>query len=317
MDTPLLIAIFVAIVVLLIFLALSSYLQRRQELAGWMRRVWGKEDETASEASQDPFPSTKSQVYDALGALGGTIQPRNEAELSHVRRTLVKAGYRGVQAPFVFFGARLCLAILLAVIFPTVHLFALPKLTASWTMLLTVLSAVVGFYLPTLWVRLKTARRKRQIFESFPDALDLMVVCVEAGLGLDAAINRVAEEMKFSHPILSEEFRLVNWELRAGQAREQALRNLGLRTDLEDVTSLTTLLIQTDKFGTSVAQALRVQSEAMRVKRHQRAEELAAKLPVKLLFPLILFIFPSLFVVIIGPAVIQIARVLLPGLGGQ
>jgi tight adherence protein C len=317
MDTPLLIAIFVAIIVLLIFLALSSYLQRRQELAGWMRRVWGKAGETDSEASQEPFPSTKGHVYDALGALGGTIQPRNEAELSHVRKTLVKAGYRGPQAPLVFFGARLCLAVLLAVIVPTVHLFALPKLTPSWTMLLTVLSAVVGFYLPTLWVRLKTASRKRQVFEGFPDALDLMVVCVEAGLGLDAAITRVADEMKFSHPILSEEFRLVNWELRAGQAREQALRNLGLRTDLEDVTSLTTLLIQTDKFGTSVAQALRVQSEAMRVKRHQRAEEMAAKLPVKLIFPLILFIFPSLFIVILGPAVIQIARVLLPTFGAQ
>jgi tight adherence protein C len=317
MDTPLLIAIFVAIVVLLIFLALSSYLQRRQEIAAWMRRVWGKEEETESEAGQESHASTKGHVYDALGALGGTIQPRNEAELSHVRRTLVKAGYRGGQAPLVFFGARLCLAILLAVIFPMVRLFAVPTLTSLWTMVLLVLSAVVGFYLPNLWVRLKTASRKRQIFEGFPDALDLMVVCVEAGLGLDAAINRVAEEMKFSHPILSEEFRLVNWELRAGQAREQALRNLGLRTDLEDVSSLTTLLIQTDKFGTSVAQALRVQSEAMRVKRHQRAEELAAKLPVKLLFPLILFIFPSLFVVIIGPAVIQIARILLPGLGGQ
>ncbi len=317
MDTPLLIAIFVAIIVLLIFLALSSYLQRRQETTGWMRRVWGKEKEAESEANQEPFPSTKSHVADALGALGGTIQPRNEAELSHVRRTLVKAGYRGAQAPLVFFGARLCLAVLLAVTFPMVRLFAMPTLTSSWTMLLIVLSAVVGFYLPNLWVRLQIASRKRQVFEGFPDALDLMVVCVEAGLGLDAAINRVAEEMKFSHPILSEEFRLVNWELRAGQAREQALRNLGLRTDLEDVTSLTTLLIQTDKFGTSVAQALRVQSEAMRVKRHQRAEELAAKLPVKLLFPLILFIFPSLFVVIIGPAVIQIARILLPGLGGQ
>ncbi|HSF32995.1 MAG TPA: type II secretion system F family protein [Candidatus Tectomicrobia bacterium] len=317
MDTPLLIAIFVAIIVLLIFLALSSYLQRRQQIAGWMRRVWGKEEENESDASQEAFPSTKSHVYDALGALGGTIQPRNEAELSHVRRTLVKAGYRGSQAPLVFFGARLSLAVLLAVIFPMVRLFAVPTLTSSWTMLLIVLSALVGFYLPNLWVRLKIASRKRQVFEGFPDALDLMVVCVEAGLGLDAAINRVAEEMKFSHPMLSEEFRLVNWELRAGQAREQALRNLGLRTDLEDVTSLTTLLIQTDKFGTSVAQALRVQSEAMRVKRHQRAEELAAKLPVKLLFPLILFIFPSLFVVIIGPAVIQIARVLLPGLGGQ
>jgi tight adherence protein C len=157
--------------------------------------------------------------------------------------------------------------------------------------------------------------RQEKILVGFPDALDLMVVCVEAGLGLDAAINRVGEEMKVSNALLSEEFRLLGLELRAGKTRRDALKNLGLRTGLEEVKSLMTLLIQTDKFGTSIAQALRVHSDSMRTKRYQRAEEMAAKLPVKLVFPLILFIFPALFVVIVGPAVIKIFRVLLPSLG--
>jgi tight adherence protein C len=182
-------------------------------------------------------------------------------------------------------------------------------------MFLSVLLALIGFYLPDLWLRMRIARRKEEILKGFPDALDLLVVCVEAGVGLDAAINRVGEEMKLSDKVLSEEFRLLSLELRAGKLRRDALRNLALRTDLEDVSSFVTLLIQTDKFGTSVAKALRVHSDSMRTKRQQRAEEIAAKLPVKLVFPLILFIFPSLFVAILGPAAIRIFRVLLPTMG--
>lgn len=178
-------------------------------------------------------------------------------------------------------------------------------------------AAVVGFYIPSLWLQFKIGRRRRQILLGFPDALDLMVVCVEAGLGLDAAITRVGAEMKLGHRVLSEEFALLNLELRVGLSRERALRNLSFRTDLDDVNSLVALLIQTDRFGTSVGQALRVHSEAMRTKRHQRAEEQATKLPVKLLFPRVFFIFPSLFIVILGPGIIQIARTLLPGLAGQ
>jgi len=142
-------------------------------------------------------------------------------------------------------------------------------------------------------------------------------VCAEAGIGLDAAINRVGEEIKLSNKPLSEEFKLMSLELRAGKPRREALKDLAMRTDLEDVNSLASLLIQTEKFGTNIAQALRVHSDSMRVKRFQRAEEVAAKLPVKLLFPLIFFIFPSLFVAILGPAAIRIFRTLLPTLGGH
>jgi len=164
---------------------------------------------------------------------------------------------------------------------------------------------------------MKIAKREEKILEGFPDALDLMVVCVEAGIGLDAAITRVGEEMKLSNKVLYEEFKLLSLELRAGKQRRDALRNLAMRTDMEDVSSLVTLLIQTDKFGTSIAQALRVHSDSMRTKRYQRAEELATKLPVKMVFPLIVFIFPSIFVTVLGPAIIQIFRILLPRLAGQ
>jgi tight adherence protein C len=166
--------------------------------------------------------------------------------------------------------------------------------------------ALLGFYLPDLYLKLLIRWRKEQIVQGFPDALDLLVVCVEAGMGLDAAISRVSEEISMSSRVISEEFRILNLELRAGKSRLEALRNLGTRTDVEEVRSFATLLIQTDRFGTSVAQALRVHSDAMRTQRYQRAEELAGKIPVKMMFPLILFIFPAIFVVVVGPAAIQI-----------
>jgi tight adherence protein C len=177
--------------------------------------------------------------------------------------------------------------------------------------------ALAGFYLPGLWLHVKVNRRKEKILHGLPDALDLMVVCAEAGIGLDASIYRVGEEMKLTNKPLSEEFRLLNLELRAGKQRRDALKNMAVRTDLDDLKSLVTLLVQTERFGTSIAQALRIHSDSMRTKRFQKAEEVAAKLPVKLLFPLILFIFPSLFVTIMGPAVMRIYRTLLPVLGGH
>jgi tight adherence protein C len=189
----------------------------------------------------------------------------------------------------------------------------IPSLTF---LLISILLAMIGFYLPNLWIKMRISNRKEKMQQGLPDALDLMVVCVEAGTGLDAAINRVGEEMKLSNKVLSEEFRLMGMELRAGKQRRHALKNLALRTDLEDVNSLVTLLIQTEKFGTSLAQALRVHSDSMRTKRFQKAEEIAAKLPVKLMFPLVLFIFPSIFVVILGPAAIRIFRTLFPALAG-
>jgi tight adherence protein C len=166
----------------------------------------------------------------------------------------------------------------------------------------------LGFYLPDIWLRQKTDKRREKLLKALPDALDLMVVCVEAGMGLDEAINRVAKESKIQSRELSEEFSFLGLELRAGKQRQDALKNLAERTNLEEVKNLVTLLIQADKFGTNIADTLRVYSDSFRTERFQRAEEMAAKMPVKLIFPLILFIFPALFIVIIGPAIISIYR---------
>jgi tight adherence protein C len=177
--------------------------------------------------------------------------------------------------------------------------------------------AAIGYYLPNLVLARMVFLRQRELFENFPDAIDLMTVCVEAGLGLDAAMNKVAEEIRIKSKVLAEELHLVNLEMRAGRTREQALRNLALRTGVEEVEGLVTMLIQADRFGTSIAASLRVHSDMLRTKRRQKAEEAAAKIALKLLFPLIFFIFPSLLLVLLGPAFIQIYRILLPTLAGQ
>jgi tight adherence protein C len=227
-----------------------------------------------------------------------------------MRKTLVQAGYRGPKAPVIFFNLRLCLALALPALFIVLYLPSLRLLPASYAILIIAVLGLGGFYAPGLWLHMTIQSRRRRLTEGFPDALDLLVVCVEAGLGLDAAIHRVGEEMASSHKVLSEELRLVDLGLRMGQARQEALRSLSLRTGLEDISSFVTLMIQTDRLGGAIAPALRVQADAMRTKRQQRAEEMAAKLPVKLLMPLIFFIFPSLFVVILGPAGIRIIQTL-------
>ena len=269
----------------------------------------GKEDSTAGQGGLSRY------FHQFISSLGNQIKPEDEEEISGLRMKLTQAGYRKRSAVLFFFGYKVFFAAVLPAAFIIFKLFLMNAIQSVSIITVAVLLALLGFYLPNLWLKMKTDVRQEKILVGFPDALDLMVVCVEAGLGLDAAINRVGEEMKVSNALLSEEFRLLGLELRAGKTRRDALKNLGLRTGLEEVKSLMTLLIQTDKFGTSIAQALRVHSDSMRTKRYQRAEEMAAKLPVKLVFPLILFIFPALFVVIVGPAMIKIFRVLLPSLG--
>jgi tight adherence protein C len=244
------------------------------------------------------------------------VKPKEEEDISYLRRIFLKAGYRGGNTLIIFFGTKVFFAVWLPLLFSLTRLVIHMNIPSLTFLLISILLAMMGFYLPNLWIKMRISNRKEKMQQGLPDALDLMVVCVEAGTGLDAAINRVGEEMKLSNEVLSEEFRLMSMELRAGKQRRNALKNLALRTDLEDVSSLVTLLIQTEKFGTSLAQALRVHSDSMRTKRFQKAEEIAAKLPVKLMFPLVLFIFPSIFVVILGPAAIRIFRTLFPALAG-
>ncbi len=207
------------------------------------------------------------------------------------------------------YGAKVACAIAFPAIALILRMFITRPIPIVPFMIIVVALAVLGFYAPNIWLRSRIDARKEQILHSFPDALDLLVICVEAGMSLDSAITRVGEELKLGHKALSEEFKLLSLELRAGKTRRDALRNFGLRTDLDEVNSLVTLLIQTDRFGTSIAQALRVYSDTMRTSRFNKAEEMAMKLPVKLVVPMIVFIFPSLFVVILGPALIQIFRI--------
>jgi tight adherence protein C len=242
------------------------------------------------------------KIVDTLKRLG-SIAPRSPSELGKLQHRLVAAGYRGGEALLVFTGIRVGTALGLFVLFST-PIIVRPNLA------LALVACVLGYVLPSMVLARMAKRRQHLIRLALPDALDLLVVSVEAGLGLDQAILRVGSELAFAHPDLCDEFRLVNLELRAGKGRAEALHNLGERTGVDDVVSLVAMLVQTDKFGTSVAQSLRVHSETLRTKRRQRAEEAAAKTGVKMVFPLVFCIFPAIWVVTIGPAAIKFIQVM-------
>ena len=310
-DMAILISALVFCTMLLLLVAGFTFARFRRERQEVVEKVKSGGVTTRSALTGDAVPRTGSSVTDSLlgffSRAGNRVKPRGKgSDVSDLRKRFLTAGIRHPGAPGIFWGAK----ILCASLMPTLVFFGVlvadNKLMPLHILLILGLCALLGFYLPELLLNLRIRRRRDQIVMGFPDALDLLVVCVEAGMGIDAAINRVAEEMRLSSPVLSEEFRFLNLELRAGKSRADALRNLGARADVEEVRSFATLLIQTDRFGTSVAQALRVHSDAMRVQRYHKAEELAAKLPVKLMFPMIMFIFPAIFVVIVGPAAIQI-----------
>jgi tight adherence protein C len=238
--------------------------------------------------------------------------PQDNWERSAIRTRFITAGYRHPSAPGIFFALKTTLALGLPLVaYLALSARAVP-LSTPILLFSLLLAATVGTYLPNMLLARAIARRQLEITQSFPDALDLMTICVEAGLGIDAALSRVATEMGLSSPVLAEEMTLVTLELRAGLSKEKALRNLALRTGVEDVDSLVAMLIQAERFGTSIGASLRVQSDLLRTKRRMRAEEAAAKIGLKLLFPLIFFIFPTLMLVLLGPAFLQIYRVLLP-----
>ena len=316
MDPLLVISLSVFLVVMVVSWGLFVYLRHKQGLSDWSVRAKGQSLSQHTNNKDENSKSLKQNFVQVLERLGEVNKPKEQTETSHLRAGLVTAGYRSSKAPVVFMGSRIFFAILLGVGFlvfgsdmtQNMGSMALPGFLIG--------SMMVGYYLPQVWLNMTIDARKQRIVDGFPDALDLMVVCVEAGLGLDQALARVGVEVKSGHPDLGEELSLLNLELRAGLSREQGLRNLVSRTDLEDIRSLVALLIQTDRFGTSIGQALRVHSDSMRLKRRLKAEEKAAQLPVKLMVPLILFIFPSLMVVIIGPGAISLMRNLLPNLAG-
>ena len=243
-------------------------------------------------------------VVSALKRLGN-LAPKNAAEATKLQQRLINAGYRNNEAIIIFFGLRIGISLAAFALFAT-PILGTPNLAYA------LIACLLGYVLPGMKLARRAKARQQKIRLGLPDALDLLVVSVEAGLGLDQAIQRVSEELAFAHPDLCGELRMINLELRAGKARAEALHNLADRTGVEEITSLVAMLVQTDKFGTSVAQSLRVHSESLRVKRKQRAEEAAAKTGVKMVFPLVFCIFPAIWVVSIGPAVIKFIKVLGP-----
>jgi len=314
MDVPLLIALFTFLAVLLASSAVFLYMNSREALQTWRRRADGTPSVTELTGAGEQM---MAQFHALLEWFARMNQPSNVDEVRATRRKLITAGYRSAKAPVFFAGTKLFLAVLMTLLIALVPAKTLGFPTFSNLVFYYVLAATCGYYAPILWLRWAIAQRKDALQRAIPDALDLMVVCVEAGLGLDQAITRVGEEVKRTHPALSDELNLLAMELRTGVSRQEALRNFAHRTDLGEARNLVALLVQTDRFGTSIGQALRVHADSMRTTRRLKAEELAAKLPVKLLFPLIFFIFPSMFIVLLGPASIQMVRVLFPTLTGQ
>ena len=318
MDITLIVAVVTFVTVMLASSAIFFYFNSREAVQTWRRRA----DAASAALSSQPEPTgvveqVSAQLRSLLEWSARMNQPSNAEEARATRRQLITAGYRSGKAAVFFVGAKLLLAVLLVCVFALIPAKLLGFPSVSNLTFYYVLAAACGYYAPIVWLRRSIAARKDVLQRAIPDALDLMVVCVEAGLGLDQAIGRVGEEVKRTHPEMSDELTLLALELRTGVSRQEALRNLAQRTDLEEVRNLVALLVQTDRFGTSIGQALRVHADSMRTTRRLKAEELAAKLPVKLLFPLIFFIFPSMFIVLIGPACIKMIRVLFPTLSGN
>ena len=250
----------------------------------------------------------KGRVRDGLAAVGGLISSTPVVAGSKAQLPMVRAGYRSSSATMAMQGLKVLMPVaFVALTFAT----GMYRLSIVFVPLL---AAVVGYLLPELWLMWQIQARQHRLSLALPDALDMLVICVEAGLGLDQALMRVAQELRITHPQLSEELQLVNMEMRVGKTRLEAMRELARRTGVEDIKALVAMLIQTERFGTSIAQSLRVHSDDLRMKRRQRAEEMSAKTTVKMVPPLVFFIFPALMVVILGPAVIMLMRQFLPAL---
>ena len=308
------ILMFLAVVCMI--LAIAFIIRERQNNAQKrLGKLVGKEGASKSGAEVPRFLGQKQDTFAAriskpLHKLS-SIDKRSVRQKMHLR--LIKAGYRSDQAIYNYLAAK----ILCPIIY--VGIFLISRMVYKFqteVILSIIVLLVLGFFTPSLWVFLMTKTRQEKILKGLPDAMDLMVVCVESGLGIDMTFKRVGDEMRPICKDLSDEFTLTTLEIRAGMSREDAYKNMNLRIGLSEINSLMVLLSQTSHFGTSLAKALRVHADGMRIKRRQIAEETAAKSAVKLVFPLVLFIFPAIFVVLVGPGALKIIKHLLPALGG-
>lgn len=225
---------------------------------------------------------------------------RTKKDMARLQQRMLRAGIRYPGAPVLYSLFEMVLPIVFG---GAVFVAGVPAPPALW--LAVIVAVAAGFFLPSVWLERRLGKRRREIENGLPDALDLLVVCIEAGSGIDQAIVKTGDELSFAYPALGEELRIINSEIRAGKPRIEAFKSFAQRTKIEDVRTLTAMLIQTDRFGTSIGQALRSHADTARVKRRQRAEEAAQKIGVKLVFPLVLFFFPAFYVVVLGPAIIQ------------
>jgi tight adherence protein C len=293
--------IFLVLAIGVSYLGMKLYVRPKEA----MERVTG-----AAIDHQEVTPTHPSLVFHDIVKRLGTLVPASPKDVTVMQRRLIRAGYRTPNALKLLYGAKAALA----VAFPLLAIVASVQSSAQQSNKIMAIfgAAAAGFFGPNEWVRMKAKRRQKEVQRGLANSLDLLVVCVESGLGLDQAILQVSKELEHAHPEISEEFAIVNLELKAGKRRAEALRNLADRTAVEDLKKLVAVLIQADRFGTGIAQSLRAHADYMRVQARQIAEEKAAKLGVKLVFPIFFCILPSLFVVTVGPVVMKIMRELLP-----
>ena len=266
-------------------------------------------DMNSKSAGMNDNPNSMSMLEKAAPALSKAFEPKSKLEQNELKVKLANAGFNSPNATQVYAGARAGLGIFCALAGAALGFFRWGANMQG--MMALAITTAIGLYAPAIWLWLIRKGRMERIFLSLPDLLDLLVVCVEAGLGLDAAMRRVADDLEDAAPDASYEFALCNMQLQMGIPKKQALHDLGVRSGVDDMRALAAILIQAEKFGSSIAQALRVQSDSMRVKRRQMAEEKAQQTSVKMIFPLVIFIFPGVFVVIVGPAAVMMINNLL------
>lgn len=310
MNTLIPVAIFAGVVAAVFFIydmffaSRNTSAEERLEALKNPHRAVSEEDKTSASDTMT------SLLEKATPQLAKALAPKTDQEQDGIQERLSYAGFRRESAVQIYLGLKIiCLAVGFFVGGGT---FLVMYGFSKDALLRLIAAAGIMFYLPNIVLWFLGRRRKEQIFLSLPDTLDLMVVCVEAGLGLDQAMRRVAEEMKTTYAVICDEFSICNFQLQMGRSRNEVLHELGQRTGVDDLRALASILIQADKFGSSVGQALRVQSDSMRTRRKQIAEEKAAKTAVQLIFPLVLFIFPGIFAVLVGPAGITMVRTMFP-----
>lgn len=300
---PLLIAfvVFLTVAVALAAAGLKMWVRPKEAI----ERVTGMES-----LAQEKIPVHPSLVFHDLIKRLGNLVPASPKDVSIMQRRLIRAGIKGQNALRILYGAKILLGIALPVLMSVA--VAGSEAESSNKIVAVLAAAAAGFFGPNEYVKIRSQRRQKAVQRGLANALDLLVVCVESGLGLDQAMVQVAKELEHAHREISEEFAMINLELKAGKRRVEALRNLADRTAVDDLKKLVAVLIQADRFGTGIAQSLRAHADFMRIQARQVAEEKAAKLGVKLIFPIFFCIMPSLFVVTVGPMAVKIVRELLP-----